>query len=279
MKSNLVQRILTGIVFVATMVGCIVGGPVSFGILFLLITLFAVHEFCKLANKYEQNVQVNTGLCLLGSAVMFLSFFLYEITPFVKGIFIPYLIIFIGIMVSELYTKKANPISNWAYSFLSQVYVALPLSLMNVLAFHSEDTTSMSVYYYIFPLALCLLVWTNDIGAYIVGCTIGKHRLFPRISPKKSWEGSIGGAVFCMMVSIIIAHFYPVLSMIKWVGFALVIVIFGTWGDLSESLMKRHWGLKDSGNILPGHGGMLDRFDSTLLAVPAVLLYLLAVTF
>ncbi|MGP1436395.1 MAG: phosphatidate cytidylyltransferase [Phocaeicola sp.] len=279
MKSNLIQRILTGIVFVAAMVGCILGGAISFGILFLLITLFAIHEFCKLVNKYEQNVQVNTGLCMLGGAVMFLCFFLNEITPFVNGIFIPYLIILIGIMVSELYAKKNNPINNWAYSFLSQVYIALPFSLMNVLAFHSEDPTSVSVYYYIFPLALCLLVWTNDIGAYVVGCTIGKHRLFPRISPKKSWEGSIGGAVFCVVVSTIIAHFYPVLSTIEWAGFALVVVTFGTWGDLTESLMKRHWGIKDSGNILPGHGGILDRFDSTLLAVPATLLYLFAVTF
>ena len=119
-----------------------------------------------------------------------------------------------------------------------------------------------------------LLVWVNDTFAYLSGSLLGKHKLFPRISPKKSWEGSIGGGVFSIASSFVFAHYFSFLSVWEWAGLALVVVIFGTWGDLTESLMKRQLGIKDSGHILPGHGGMLDRFDSALLAIPAAVVYL-----
>lgn len=118
-------------------------------------------------------------------------------------------------------------------------------------------------------------MWASDTGAYCVGSLIGKHPLFKRISPNKSWEGSVGGAVLAIGISMIFAHYDTSLySTLQWAGMALVVVVFGTWGDLVESLMKRQLGIKDSGNILPGHGGMLDRFDSSLIAIPAVALYL-----
>ena len=118
-------------------------------------------------------------------------------------------------------------------------------------------------------------MWASDTGAYCVGSLIGKHPLFKRISPNKSWEGSVGGAVLAIGISMIFAHYDTSLySALQWAGMALVVVVFGTWGDLVESLMKRQLGIKDSGNILPGHGGMLDRFDSSLIAIPAVALYL-----
>ena len=118
-------------------------------------------------------------------------------------------------------------------------------------------------------------MWASDTGAYCVGSLIGKHPLFKRISPNKSWEGSVGGAVLAIGISMIFAHDDTSLdSTLQWAGMALVVVVFGTWGDLVESLMKRQLGIKDSGNILPGHGGMLDRFDSSLIAIPAVALYL-----
>ena len=118
-------------------------------------------------------------------------------------------------------------------------------------------------------------MWASDTGAYCVGSLIGKHPLFKRISPNKSWEGSVGGAVLAIGISMIFAHYDTSLySTLQWAGMALVVVVFGTWGDLVESLMKRQLGIKDSGNILPGHGGMLDRLDSSLIAIPAVALYL-----
>lgn len=181
-------------------------------------------------------------------------------------------------MITELYLKKKNPIGNWAYSMLSQLYVALPFALLNVLAFHNSPETSSVTYNPILPLSIFVFIWLSDTGAYCVGSLIGKHRLFERISPKKSWEGSIGGGIFSIASSFAFAHFFPFMQTGEWAGLAIVVVIFGTWGDLTESLMKRQLGIKDSGNILPGHGGMLDRFDSALMAIPAAVVYLYALT-
>lgn len=276
MKNNFILRTLTGILFVLILVGGIIGGSVPFGILFLIITLLSVREFCTLVNQYEQGIHLNTYLCTIAGGLLFLTFYHYQHIS--SWVILPlYLCFLIAILVVQLYAKKSNPAGNWAFSFMSQVYVALPFALLNVIACIIPNAGSNSTYSYILPLSLFIFTWINDTGAYCVGVTLGKHRLFERISPKKSWEGSIGGTIFCIIAAVILAHFFPILNSWEWIGFALVVVVFGTWGDLCESLIKRHWGIKDSGKILPGHGGMLDRFDSTLLAVPAVLVYLLLV--
>jgi phosphatidate cytidylyltransferase len=155
---------------------------------------------------------------------------------------------------------------------LSQLYIALPFSLLSVLAFRSVG--SDIIYTWHVPLSVFVFLWINDTGAYLCGSLLGKHKLFPRISPGKSWEGSVGGGVFCVAASQVVAYYQPLLSPMEWAIFALVVVVFGTWGDLIESLLKRQIGIKDSGRILPGHGGMLDRFDSSLMAIPAVVIYL-----
>jgi phosphatidate cytidylyltransferase len=205
---------------------------------------------------------------------LFLCFFYYGMNPAQTGIFIPYLIIIIYLMISELYLKKEHPLNSWAYAMLSQLYVGLPFALLNVLAFQSNGIGSGSEYLFILPLSIFGFNWINDTGAYCTGMLLGKHPLFKRISPKKSWEGSIGGATLSVAASFALAHFFPIMSTAAWVGMSLVVVVFGTWGDLTESLMKRHLGIKDSGNILPGHGGMLDRFDSAIMAIPAAVVYL-----
>ena len=136
------------------------------------------------------------------------------------------------------------------------------------------------------PLSIFIFLWTNDTGAYCSGSLFGKHKLFPRVSPGKSWEGSIGGGILVLAVAALIGYIEnstdgltPVaLSIPAWMGLGLVVVVFGTWGDLVESLFKRTLGIKDSGNILPGHGGMLDRFDSSLMAMPAAVVYLYTLT-
>ena len=185
------------------------------------------------------------------------------------------------LLVSELYLKQTNPINNWAYTMLSQMYIALPFSMINVLAFRSTPDGNVT-FEWLLPLSLFIFLWTNDTGAYCSGSLLGRHKLFPRISPGKSWEGSIGGAVFVMIAAAII-YFLNVgqtdglvagMPLWQWLGLGLVVVVFGTWGDLVESLFKRTLGIKDSGNILPGHGGMLDRFDSSLMAIPAAVVYL-----
>ena len=270
---NFIQRAITGIIFVAVLIGCIIGGPLSFGILFCLISALATVEFCQLMNQQE-DVQINRNICTLGSIALFLCFFFYGMNPAETGIFIPYLAILIYLFISELYLKKKNPINNWAYAMFSQLYVALPFALLNVLAFQTNGITSDSQYLFILPLSIFIFNWVNDTGAYCTGMLLGKHPLFKRISPKKSWEGSIGGCVFSIAAAFALAHFFPIMPTFAWVGMGITVVIFGTWGDLTESLMKRQLGIKDSGNILPGHGGMLDRFDSAIMAIPAAVVYL-----
>ena len=274
---NFIQRAITGVIFVAVLIGCIIGGPLPFGILFCLISALATVEFCQLMNQ-QQGVHINRNICTLGSITLFLCFFFYGMNPAETNIFIPYLAILIYLFISELYLKKENPINNWAYAMFSQLYVALPFALLNVLAFQTTPTETISQYLFIFPLSIFIFNWMNDTGAYCTGVLFGKHPLFKRISPKKSWEGSIGGAVFCMAAAFALAHFFPIYSTGEWIGLSLTVVVFGTWGDLTESLMKRQLGIKDSGNILPGHGGILDRFDSAMLAIPAAVVYLCALS-
>lgn len=274
---NFLQRAITGLLFVAALVGSILGGPLSFALLFSLISLLAIREFCLLVNK-QPAVHVNVTAATAGALFLFLSFFYYGVNPDSTGIFIPYLLVLIYMMVSELYLKRENPIHNWAYAMLTQLYIALPFALLNVLAFHSDFTTGETHYNAILPLSIFIFNWVNDTGAYCTGMLFGKHRLFERISPKKSWEGSIGGAFFSIGAACVMGYFFPFLSMGAWIGLAMTIVVMGTWGDLSESLFKRQLGIKDSGTILPGHGGILDRFDSAILAIPAAVVYLYALS-
>lgn len=273
MKSNFLQRAITGVIFVAVLVGCILGGPISFTILFALISALTINEFGNIVNRME-HTRMNKPISILAGLFLFLCFGYIGVVPGANEIFIPYLFLILYLFISELYKKQPNPLNNWAYAMMSQIYIALSFALLNVLAYHSSATESVSQYNPILPLSIFIFNWVNDTGAYCTGMLFGKHRLFERISPKKSWEGSIGGAVFSIIAAIVLAHFFTFLSTGVWIGLGLTVVVFGTWGDLTESLMKRTLGIKDSGNILPGHGGMLDRFDSTLMAVPATVVYL-----
>lgn len=278
MKNNFIQRAVTGVLFVIVLVGCILYSPLSFGILFTIISVLSVHEFAQLVSKSSE-VSINKTITALGGAYLFLALMSFCTQQSVGArVFLPYLGLLLYMMITELYLKKKNPTGNWAYSMLSQLYVALPFALLNVLAFQNSPETGSVTYNPILPLSIFVFIWLSDTGAYCVGSLIGKHRLFERISPKKSWEGSIGGGIFSIASSLGFAHFFPFMSGWQWVGLAIVVVIFGTWGDLTESLMKRQLGIKDSGNILPGHGGMLDRFDSALMAIPAAVVYLYALT-
>ena len=278
MKNNFIQRAVTGVLFVIVLVGCILYSPLSFGILFTIISVLSVHEFAQLVSKSSE-VSINNTITALGGAYLFLALMSFCTQQSVGArVFLPYLGLLLYMMITELYLKKKNPTGNWAYSMLSQLYVALPFALLNVLAFQNSPETGSVTYNPILPLSIFVFIWLSDTGAYCVGSLIGKHRLFERISPKKSWEGSIGGGIFSIASSLGFAHFFPFMPGWQWVGLAIVVVIFGTWGDLTESLMKRQLGIKDSGNILPGHGGMLDRFDSALMAIPAAVVYLYALT-
>lgn len=277
---NLIIRAITGAVFVAIMVVGISFRPDVMILLFAAITGLTIWEFTGLVNQSE-NVAVNRFISTAAGIYFFLAVAGYcsGLTP--SAAFVPYLLTVVYLLVSELYLKQTNPINNWAYTMLSQMYIALPFSMINVLAFRSTPDGNVT-FEWLLPLSLFIFLWTNDTGAYCSGSLLGRHKLFPRISPGKSWEGSIGGAVFVMIAAAII-YFLNVgqtdglvagMLLWQWLGLGLVVVVFGTWGDLVESLFKRTLGIKDSGNILPGHGGMLDRFDSSLMAIPAAVVYL-----
>ena len=283
MKNNFIQRAITGIIFVGVLIGCILGGPISFTLLFALITALTIHEFGNIVSK-QPDVEINKPICMLAGVFLFFGFAYLGVMPGQTEILIPYLFLIIYLLVSELYLKKKNPLNNWAYAIMSQIYIALSFAMLNVLAYHSignegELSNYQVQYNPILPLSIFIFTWINDTGAYCTGMLFGKHRLFERISPKKSWEGSIGGGVFSIIAAIVMAHYFPFMPISIWIGLALTVVIFGTLGDLTESLLKRTIGIKDSGNILPGHGGMLDRFDSTLMAVPAAVVYLYIISF
>ena len=276
MINNFIKRAITGVLFVAILVGCILYNPLSFGILFTIISALTIYEFGQLVNMRAEGVNINKMITMLGGAYLFLAIMGFCTNEGQEGskIFIPYVLLLLYMMISELYLKKENPILNWAYSMFSQLYIGLPFAMLNILAFNYDPAYSSVSYDPILPLSIFIFLWLNDTGAYCIGSLIGKHRLFERISPKKSWEGSIGGGVVAIGVSFVLAHYFPFMSMWEWAGLALVVVVFGTWGDLTESLLKRQLHVKDSGTILPGHGGMLDRFDSALMAIPAAVVYM-----
>jgi cytidylyltransferase family len=280
---NLIIRAITGVFFVVAMVLGILH-PHGLIALFALITGLSVWEYTGLVNNIK-GVKVNRFISTIAGVYFFLSVAGLCVTP-IEGfiVFVPYVLTIIYMFISELYLKNENPVNSWAYTMLGQMYIVLPFSLINVLAFQQVGPGQIT-FDFLLPLSIFIFLWTNDTGAYVCGSLFGKHKLFPRISPKKSWEGSIGGGILVLIVAGFIGYFANnsgtphVLSIPAWVGLGLVVVFFGTWGDLVESLLKRTLGVKDSGNILPGHGGMLDRFDSSLLAIPAAVVYLYTLTF
>lgn len=279
---NLITRTITGILFVAIMTTCFLR-PVAMIFVFTLITGMTIWEFTGLVNDRE-NVTVNRFITTVAGVYFFLAVAGVN-SGFIQtnAVFVPYLLTIVYLFISNLYTQSKDAVNDWAYTMLSQLYIALPLSMINVLAFR-QSADGVTHFYYLLPLSIFIFLWTNDTGAYCTGSLFGKHKLFPRISPAKSWEGSIGGGVLVLIVATIIYFLesqgenLSTLNLWEWLGLGLVVVVFGTWGDLVESLFKRTLGIKDSGNILPGHGGMLDRFDSSLMAIPAAVIYLYSIT-
>ncbi|MDR1369927.1 MAG: phosphatidate cytidylyltransferase [Dysgonamonadaceae bacterium] len=268
---NFTLRTLTGAVYVALVTAGVLVDPYTFLVLFSLIIVFCLHEFYRLIGTTKK-VPVNPCFNCAGGLLLFGATYLYISGVAGTAIFIPYLLYLVAVPVSELYRKKEDPLQNLAYAFLGQVYITFPLTLLNLLAFRADSSGEMQ-YYPMLALALFVFIWINDSGAYLVGVTIGKHRLFERISPKKSWEGFFGGLIFTALSSLVFYHFESHIPYYHWMGMAVMVVVFGTWGDLVESLMKRTLGVKDSGNALPGHGGFLDRFDSLLFAVYGMFFY------
>ena len=265
---NFITRTFTGIIFVAAIVSAICIHPYSFLALFALVVGLALWEFYGWGMEYKG---WNELFGITGGIYLFTATFLFA-GGFVSGyIFYPYVLFLLIVLISSLYHTGSEPIIHCAMSFFAQFYCAGLLSTMNFIIF--DPVTKLYFPYY--ALLIFIFVWLNDTGAYLTGITFGKHRLFQRISPKKSWEGFLGGLTITALSSQIIAYYFP--QIINWyhsLAIAIVVVIFATYGDLVESLLKRSSKVKDSGILLPGHGGILDRFDSAILVSPAVFLYI-----
>jgi phosphatidate cytidylyltransferase len=263
---NIVTRTFTGLTF-ATLVTIAIGfHAYTFLALFTLITGLGLWEFYNCARLEGRHRWAD----IAGGMYLFAATFFYASGTVSGCVYLPYLLFILTLFVRGLYRKTPQPVHDQALALFAQVYCAGLFSLLNFIVF--DGGTYMPVY----PLIIFAFVWLNDTGAYLIGSQWGKRRLFPRISPYKSWEGFWGGLAVTLTAALLFAGFGPQIlpAWFHWPALALIVVTFGTWGDLVESQIKRTYNLKDSGSLLPGHGGILDRADSVMLAAPAVCFYL-----
>ncbi|MGQ7870885.1 phosphatidate cytidylyltransferase [Sunxiuqinia sp. sy24] len=264
---NLFVRTLTGIAFTGVVIGSLLLSEYTFGILFLFILIIGLKEFFSFFKNAD--ISPNHLLATAIGCIFFITFFLVGAGIFPPKSFYCLIPIFLLVFIAELYRKKQLPFENMAAGILGLIYIALPLSMISLLVFKADHSYNPSLL-----LALFIIIWTYDSGAYLFGMSLGKNRLFERISPKKSWEGAIGGAFLALVAAGLIGHYFiPEIALHHWLILAAITVVSATFGDLTESLFKRQFKLKDSSNFLPGHGGILDRFDSLFFAVPSVVLY------
>ena len=266
------KRAIWGILYVVIMMGGILIHPFAFAIVFATLLFFTQYEFYAMVEEAGHKIYRLPGT-ILGLLFFFVCFGLsngFLPRPF-EFIFIP---IFLTLFIIELFRSNKLTLQNSGITLLGFIYIATPFGLMNFIIHTSADGQSVAYYPWILA-GVFFILWVNDSFAYLIGSALGKHRLCPQISPAKSWEGLIGGGIFATIMGIVNAVLFQEISMLSWIIIALLTVCFGTLGDLFESKIKREIGAKDSGNILPGHGGFLDRLDSLLFAVPAVFLWLI----
>lgn len=280
--SNLATRTISGSLFVIITVAAIMAGAITFVLLFAAISAVCVWEFCTLVNR-RRDLQANRMIATAAAVYLFLATMAFATGAAGFMVFVPYFITTMYLLISELYLRSHDPLGNTAVAFASQLYIAMPVAAVNLITFRASAAASSIVYAAPVPLALMVFLWANDMGAYCVGSTLGRFapwKLFPSVSPHKTWIGSAGGALLAMAAAVGVGSLYPdILPLWQWIGMAATVVVFGTWGDLVESRLKRTLGVKDSGRFLPGHGGALDRFDSLLLAAPAVTVYFYTVSY
>jgi phosphatidate cytidylyltransferase len=265
--SNLTQRVIAALIGIPIVLGAILYNQYTYGILFLLITILTITEFYKLL-KLDENLPLTFYGTLCGTLIFILTF-LVESNHLIFNYYyliIPLLTITFFIKLFKKNDKK--PFLNLGYTFLGIIYVAMPFALINELVLLDNGYEPQLI------LGCLFLLWANDTGAYFAGRTLGKRKLFERVSPKKTWEGFFGGAITALIVAFILTKYFNSLLDWQWYGVAIIIFTTGTLGDLVESLFKRSIDIKDSGSIIPGHGGFMDRFDGLLLSIPFIVTFL-----
>ncbi len=261
---KLAIRTVSGVIYAGIIVVCIFLGIDAIIALGVLFGTLAVIEFSKISGLLNRT---NIPILLLDIAgIISLCFGIYGFPIII------WIAIIIARFIEQLYIQSDDSVKSLTTSMMSQIYIGIPMGCMVAIADIFNNPMLL--------LALFIFIWVNDTGAFITGSLIGKHRLFERISPKKSWEGFFGGLLFNIGLAILFnytcsAFFGFPAKIMLWITFAIIVTLFSTWGDLVESLIKRNLHIKDSGNLIPGHGGILDRIDSLLLVAPAVLIYLI----
>ena len=258
-------RAITGFFFIIVMLASVLINAAVFTGFYLILSAFCLHEFYKLVK--QSGTQPNMSAGLINGVFIFA---LFAAQAYLSGYKLLFLlpVTLSAIFIQELFKKATAPFNNIAYSYLGLIFTIVPFTFFHALAFVSGS------FNFHLPLGFLLLLWANDTGAYLVGSKLGRVKLFERHSPKKTWEGFIGGVVISAGVGYIISLYFPELDWKQWVSIGILISCFGTLGDLVESMFKRSINIKDSGSILPGHGGLLDRFDGLLIAAPIVYTYL-----
>ena len=271
---NFIIRTLSGIVMVATLIGATLFSKLTFVLLLLAITLGGEWEFYRLAKKAGTSPQRFIGMLAGTMMIVAAAAALHEILAITAVAMVAFMILIPMPLIFELYRKSATPMANVGITYAGVIYVALPMALLTFfpMMLGNGEWKPWSVILYIF------IIWANDVFAYLFGITLGKHRLFERISPKKSWEGFFGGLLGAMAMGFVAAKVLDA-NVALWIGLALIAAITGVFGDLVESLLKRSVDVKDSGSFIPGHGGWLDRFDALIFSVPFAFIYLVIVEF
>ncbi len=266
MKTLLI-RTASGFVFVVILIGSMIISPFTYMGLMSILTFVGMFEFYKMLSTTDVKPQVEIG-SLVGVLVYFLvSYVASGLIPLIFLSFTPLLLVLIFIV--ELFRNKKNPLMNIAVTLMPILYISVSFGITNYFRNESQFNS------YHMLVAFFVMIWTFDSFAYLTGVSIGKHRMMERVSPKKSWEGFFGGLIFSMIAGYVIGLYFNDLTSIQWMIFAAIVGIFGTLGDLVESMMKRAAGIKDSGKIMPGHGGVLDRFDAVLILAPVIAAYLI----
>lgn len=263
--NSFVKRTITGVIFVILIIGSVILSHWAFATLFLVVSLGGLFEFFKISKALGANL--NKSLLLLMATLLYALISLTAFGFFKPPVLIYGLLVFPVIMATELFRKTSTPLANVAYSIAGLLWIVVPLALLNGFFNLSEGP---AWHHSGALLGFFLILWIYDSGAYIFGSLFGKRRMLERISPKKSWEGFAGGVLLGILTAFLISASFIEFSLSRWMIIALMIIIFGTLGDLTESMLKRSAGIKDSGSILPGHGGILDRFDAVFIAAPVV---------
>lgn len=264
---ELALRLSTGLIFLAVVIGGIMLNPYTLGLLFYFVGVLGLMEYytlCKVGGVHTQGT-----LGFITGTVLYLTIELYKLGSAPVTIISLSIPFFVAIFIYEIYRRRPDPFTNIAHTIIGIIYVMAPLALLNVFTFEEivHDTHRIVV------LGFFVILWLNDTGAYVFGRLFGRRKLFPRISPKKTWEGLMGGALAALAGAWAMSRFSQNLGLHEWFILALIIVVGATFGDLVESMLKRSLRVKDSSNLLPGHGGILDRFDGVLLASPLAFTY------